>query len=88
MSALRGEADEDQRPSERLLIAISGHSLVRWVFLGVLGADRLGAGLHLCRLVATTGLASQGGVVLQARGHARVLRPQGLLLDRQRPTVE
>ncbi len=38
MSALRGEADEDQRPSERLLIAISGHSLVRRVSPGMLGS--------------------------------------------------
>ena len=74
MSAFGGKADVNHQTPECPLIAISGHSLVRWVFLGVLGADHLGAGLHLCRLVATTGLASQGGVLaalgLVERRHA------------------
>ena len=37
------------------------------VLLGVLGADRLAAGLHLCRLLKAVNLPEQGGVVLILR---------------------
>ncbi len=50
------EPEVQQTRAGCLLLAISGHSLVRRVLLGALGPDRLGAGLHLCRLVAAPGL--------------------------------
>ncbi len=58
------------------------------VLFGVLGSDRLGADLHLFGFLATSSLPQQGGVVLKARGHTWVLRPQGLFPDRQRALVE
>ncbi len=64
MSAFGGKADVHHCVGECPLIAISGQSLVRRVLLGVLGSDRLDAGLHFCRLDVTSGLTQQGGVVL------------------------
>ncbi len=51
----------------------------------MLGPDRLGAGLHLCWLLAPTGLTQQGGIVLQGRGHVGMVWSQGFLRNRQRP---
>ncbi len=53
------EPDVQQTRAGCPLLAISGHSLVRRVPLGALSADRLGAGLHPCRLGAASGLAQQ-----------------------------
>ncbi len=61
MSAFGGKADVRELPSECLLIATSGHSLVRRVLLGMLGPDRVGVGLQLRRLGAASGLTKQGG---------------------------
>ncbi len=47
MSALGGKADVNYCVGECPLLAISGHSLVRRVLLGVLGPDGLGSGFHL-----------------------------------------
>ena len=58
------------------------------VLRGVLGPDRVGAGVHLFSLVLTFSLPQQGGVVLKARSHLGVVRPQSLLEDRQGALVE
>ena len=58
------------------------------VLLGVLRPDRVGAGLQFFRFLRPSHLTEQGGVVLQARGHVRVPRSQGLFLDPQRSLVE
>ena len=64
-----------------------GLSLNR-IFLCVLNADRFGAGLHLFRLVPTSSLPQEGGVVLKARGHLGMVWPQGFLPNRQGPFME
>ncbi len=56
--------------------------------LGVLRPDRVSAGLQLFHFLRPSHLTEQGGVVLQARGHFRALRSQGLFPDRQRSLVE
>ncbi len=61
MSAYGGKADVIADLPACLLIATSGHSLVRRVLLGMLGPDRVGAGLQLRRLGAASGLTKQGG---------------------------
>ncbi len=88
MSAYRPKAEVAKQGLELPLIDTIGHSLVRRVSPGVLGQDRLGAGLHLYRLGVATGFPEQGGVVLQALGYAWVRRPQSLFPDRQRSLVK
>ncbi len=45
MSAIGGKADSGGQASECPVLAKTGHSLIHRVFPGVLGPDRLGAGL-------------------------------------------
>ncbi len=87
MSAFGGKADSLPDPSACPLIAISGHSLVSQVLLGVLGPDRLGAGLHLRSLGTAVSFVQQSGIVLKALGHVGVRGPQGLLPDCQSALV-
>ncbi len=51
------EAEVQQTRAGCLLLAISGHSLLRRVLLGALGPDSLGAGLQLFRIVVALGVA-------------------------------
>ncbi len=67
MSAFGGKADVNPCVGECPLLAKSGHSLVRQVLLGVLGPDRLGAGLHLCSLGTAASFVQQSGIVLNTK---------------------
>ncbi len=61
---------------------------LNWNCLSVLGPDRLGAEFHHCRQVVSSGVSEEGGIVLQAQGHVRVLGSQRPFPDRQRPIVQ
>ncbi len=66
----------------------AGHKLLGWDRHGLLSTDQFGAGHHFQDLVAAPGFAQQISVVFQALGDAGMIRPQGLLHDRQRALVE
>ena len=62
--------------------------LFRWILLRVLGADGLSSGFQCFRLGVPVHLPQQVGIILEAGGHVGVLRPQSLLINRQRALVE